>query len=215
MKILDLKPTHKAITAYYAELRQLAQVEAEREGAVSPPFATLLKHCAKQFNWTLYEQYPLKAGNKHIYPDGALVNAAFPIVYGYWEAKKTQVALEEEIRQKFERGYPHDNILFQTPERAILYQDGRPRLDCDISRPEALVEILKAFFAYQPPEYEEWQQAVEAFKAEVPKIGHGVLKLIENERQTNKGFQQAFEQFTRVCGKPSTPIFPCKRWRRC
>jgi hypothetical protein len=74
MKILDLRPTHKAITTYYTELHQLAQVEADREGAVSPAFANLLRHCAKQFNWTLYEQYPLKAGNKNIYPDGALVD---------------------------------------------------------------------------------------------------------------------------------------------
>jgi hypothetical protein len=52
MKILDLKPTHKAITTYYTQLRQLAQVEADREGAVSPAFANLLWHYAKQFNWT-------------------------------------------------------------------------------------------------------------------------------------------------------------------
>jgi predicted helicase len=205
MKLLDLKPTHKAMTTYYTALRQLTQVEAEREGAVSPAFADLLRHCAKQFNWTLYEQYPLKAGNKNIYPDGALVDAAFPLPYGYWEAKKTQVALEEEIRQKFDKGYPQDNILFQTPERAILWQDGRQRLDCDISRPEALVEILKAFFERQPPEYEEWQQAVAAFKEEVPKIGQGVLKLIERERQTNKGFQQAFEKFTAICREAINP----------
>jgi hypothetical protein len=56
MEILDLKLTHKAITAYYEELQQLAQVEAHKEGVVSPAFANLLRHCAKQFNWTLYEQ---------------------------------------------------------------------------------------------------------------------------------------------------------------
>jgi hypothetical protein len=52
MKILELKPTHKAITTYYTNLRQLTQIEAEGEGAVSPAFANLLRHCAKQFNWT-------------------------------------------------------------------------------------------------------------------------------------------------------------------
>jgi hypothetical protein len=62
MKLLDLKPTHKAITAYYTELQQLAQVKTDREGAVSPAFANLLRHCAKQFNWTLYERYSLKHG---------------------------------------------------------------------------------------------------------------------------------------------------------
>jgi hypothetical protein len=51
MKALDLKPVQKAITAYHAELQGLAQVEAEREGAVFSAFANLLRHCAKQFNW--------------------------------------------------------------------------------------------------------------------------------------------------------------------
>ncbi len=36
MKRLDLKPTHKAVTAYYAELRGLAQMKARKEGAVAP-----------------------------------------------------------------------------------------------------------------------------------------------------------------------------------
>jgi hypothetical protein len=98
---------------------------------------------------------------------------AFNLPYGYWEAKDSHDDLEKEIKKKFEKGYPRNNILFQSPQRAILWQDGAKKMESDLSQPEQLVEILKAFFEYQPPAYEEWRQAVDAFKDEVPKIDRG------------------------------------------
>jgi hypothetical protein len=60
MKLLDLKPTHKAVTTYYAELQQLAQMDAHKEGAVSPAFANLLRHCVRQINKSsLYKCSPI------------------------------------------------------------------------------------------------------------------------------------------------------------
>ncbi len=103
MHTLHLKPTHKAVKTYYKELQQLSLLDAHKEGAVSPAFANLLRHCGKQFHWTLYEQYPLKHGKKNIYPDGALVDS-FNLPYGYWEAKDIKDDLEQEIRKKFEKG---------------------------------------------------------------------------------------------------------------
>jgi LPS O-antigen subunit length determinant protein (WzzB/FepE family) len=124
MRTLNLKPTHKAVKTYYRELQQLALLEARKEGAVAPAFANLLRHCGKQFNWTLYEQYPLKHGTKNIYPDGALVDA-FNLPYGYWEAKDIKDNMPSAVRTKFAASYPRDNILFQAPHRAILWQDGK------------------------------------------------------------------------------------------
>ncbi len=198
MNVLKLKPNHTAIKAYYKELQQLSLLDAHKEGAVSPAFANLLRACGKQFHWTLYEQYPLKQGEKHIYPDGALVDA-FNLPYGYWEAKDSHDDLEKEIKKKFEKGYPRNNILFQAPEWAILWQDGAKKMESDLSQSEQLVEILKAFFEYQPPAYEEWRQAVDAFKDEVPKIGQGILQQIEKERWQNPKFGQAFERFVTLC----------------
>ncbi len=204
MKTLNLKPTHKAVATYYAELQQLSLLNAKKEGAVSPAFANLLRVCAGQFDWTLYEQYPLKHGAKNIYPDGALVDA-FNLPYGYWEAKDSHDDLAKEVRKKFDAGYPKDNILFQAPDRAILWQDGKLRLDNDISQPDALIDALKTFFEYQPPQYEQWQQAVDAFKDEVPKIGAGLLTLIAQERAANKAFSKAFEAFMQVCRDAINP----------
>lgn len=86
MPSLKLKSNHKAITTYYAEINNLAQLRMFGEGAVSPAIAGLLRACANQFQWTLAEQYPLKRDGRTLRVDGALVDA-FNLVHGYWEAK--------------------------------------------------------------------------------------------------------------------------------
>jgi hypothetical protein len=48
MPALQLKPTYKVVKAYYDELHNLQQLSLFTEGAVSPTFAALLRHCAGQ-----------------------------------------------------------------------------------------------------------------------------------------------------------------------
>ena len=194
MHTLNLKPTHKAVKSYYNEIGQLNLLEKQNEGAVSPVFASLLRYCARQYKWTLVEQFSMQRGTRTIRIDGALVDS-FNLVYGYWEAKDIKDDIRKEVANKFEAGYPQDNILFQAPNRAILWQDGKQALDRDLSHAEALVDVLKAFFQYQPPAYEEWRQAVAEFKLKVPELAAGLLKIIEKERQSNKTFVQAFDTF--------------------
>ena len=83
--------------------------------------------------------------------------------------------------RKFEKGYPCDNILFQTPHRAILWQNGQQVRDADLTDPTQLIKILDAFFAYRPPEYTEWEEAVAHFKNRVPDIGSELADLIQKE----------------------------------
>lgn len=116
MSALNLKPAHKAVKDYYEELAALKHLDFYDEGQVSPAFAALLRHCARQYDWTLAEQYPLTRGGRHLAVDGALVDH-FKLPHGYWEAKDTKDDLEKEIQKKFDRGYPRDNILFQAPTR--------------------------------------------------------------------------------------------------
>jgi hypothetical protein len=75
MPALALAPNHRAIKTYYQDLHQLSLLYLSAEGTVSPAFATLLRHCAYQCHWTLAEQYPLKRGQRILYPDGALLEA--------------------------------------------------------------------------------------------------------------------------------------------
>ena len=171
---------------------------------MSPVFAALLRNCGRQYGWTLAEKAPLKRGNRTLYPDGTLYDD-FKIPHGYWEAKDSEDDLAQEVRKKFATGYPRDNILFQAPERAILWQNGHQILDEDITEPARLVEVLKAFFGYQPPAFERWEVAVEEFKAVIPELAAGVLNLIDAERMTNRKFIQAFEAFMALCREAINP----------
>ena len=100
MSTLKLKPTYKVVRAYYTDIRNLARLSLFSEGAVSPAFAALLRTCAKQFHWTLAEQFRLERGERTIRVDGALVDA-FNLVHGVWEAKDTEDDLRKEVEKKW------------------------------------------------------------------------------------------------------------------
>jgi predicted helicase len=204
MPLLSLKPTHKVVRSYYAAIANLTQLDLLSEGAVAPAFAALLRHCAHQFQWTLAEQFTLKREKKTLRVDGALLDA-FKLIHGVWEAKDTDDDLEKEIARKFRAGYPKDNILFQAPDRIILYQNGREVFNTSIARPEKLVEAIQAFFSWQPPAYEAWERAVDKFKMKVPELGAGLLKLIEKERIGNLPFLRAFNAFAVLCRQTLNP----------
>lgn len=204
MASINLKPTHKAVKAYFDEIQAVVHLDFYDEGAVSPAFAELLRHCGRQAHLTLVEQYQLARGGRNLRLDGALVDE-FKIPHGYWEAKDTKDDLEKEIQKKFDAGYPRDNILFQAPHRAVIYQDGREYFNQDISRPEPLVEALKIFFAYQPPHIEEWERAVNEFKDKLPEHAFALRGLIRQERLTNSRFIQAFDDFANLCRQALNP----------
>jgi predicted helicase len=207
MHKLKLKPTYKVVKDYYTELDNLMQLSLFTEGAVSPTFAALLRHCARQFNWTLAEQFSMRvrgAAGRTIRVDGALLDP-FKLVHGVWEAKDSDDDLKREVDRKFETGYPQDNTLFQAPDRAILWQDGYQVWDADITQPPVLVDLLQEFFAYQPPAFEQWERAVEEFKLQVPNLAAGLLDLIRAERRTNLRFIQAFDEFAALCRQTINP----------
>ena len=199
MPTLNLKPTHKPVKAYYESLDQFDRLGVTHETAVRSAFQSLLESCGKQFGWTLVPEHPMALNrNKRIVVDGALIDD-FRLPHGYWEAKDIHDDLPTEVQRKFETGYPTDNILFQTPQRAILYQDDRRVLDADLTDPKQLIETLQTFFAHRPQEIAEWEGAVAQFKDIVPDIGNGLAKLIQKERQTNSRFTSAFADFLDKC----------------
>ena len=168
-------------------------------------FQTLLDACCRQFGWKLVAEWPIKRARGHaLRADGALVDG-FSLPHGLWEAKDAGDDLRREVRRKLDAGYPAENILFQAPERAILFQNGREVLDEDISRPENLVGTLKAFFEHQKPEYASWEDAVVNFGASVPQLAHALDELIERERRDNPRYRAAFEDFAALCRQSINP----------
>ena len=211
MRALTLKPNHKRIAAYHQSLADFEKLGVKHESAVRAAFQALLEDCTALVNkgrddkWKLVPEFSLKtkAGAK-ITPDGVLLDS-FRLVHGVWEAKDTTDDLDKEIRAKFKLGYPRTNILFQAPQRAVLVQDGERVLDRDISKPDGLVEILKQFFEYQPPEFDQWEKAVIEFKERLPEIGRSLTDIIRREEKQNPTFADAFEQFVTLCRQSLNP----------
>jgi hypothetical protein len=176
MRTLNLKANHKKIAHYQASLDEFARLGIAHEGAVRAALQGLLEDCTALVNKGRTDKLKLvpefwlktKAGAK-ITPDGVLLDS-FRLIHGVWEAKDTADDLDKEITKKFKLGYPRDNIFFQSPNRAVLVQDGGRVLDLDISKPDNLVEILRTFFEYQAPAFDKWEKAVGEFKDRLPEI---------------------------------------------
>ena len=205
MKTLNLKPTHKPVKAYYESLQRFESIGVSHETAVRSAFQTLLEYCGKQFSWILVPEHSMRGGkNRRIIVDGALIDN-FQLPHGYWEAKDIHDDLPTEVLRKFEKGYPCDNILFQTPHRAILWQNNQLTLDADLTDPTQLVHTLETFFSHRLQEYTEWEEAVSQFKDRVPALGNGLAELIEKERGTNREFTAAFAAFHEKCRQSINP----------
>ena len=215
MPTLNLKPTHKSVKSYYAALDQFARLDVTHETAVRAAFQGLLEHCARQCRWTLVPEFGVSTGRgRRIVVDGALVDD-FRLTHGCWEAKDIHDDLPAEVERKFAAGYPRDNILFQTPRRAMLWQNGRLALDADLTDAGQLIETLQMFFGYRPQEYAAWEEAVAQFKDRVADIGQGLAQLIQQERKSNRTFTAAFAEFWTNAASRSTRTSPRPRSRRC
>ncbi|MDJ0555951.1 MAG: N-6 DNA methylase [Microcoleaceae cyanobacterium MO_207.B10] len=199
MAILNLKPTHKPIKSYYQSLKKFQQLNAVNEGNVKVAFADLLTACCQQFNWILIQEKSIQlTKKKRIQVDGLLVRDD-TLKHGIWEAKDSEDDLAKEVKNKFAKGYPKDNIIFQSPERVIIWQGGKQVYDGEITKPEALVESLKLFFEYRPPQIENWEKAATEFGERVNNLGEKLVDLIQSQRKTNKKFIAAFDGFSNIC----------------
>src|SRR4051812_1459782 len=126
MQQLNLKASHKAVTEYYRTLNEYEGFGATHELAVRTSFQRLLESCARQFDWTVIPEFGLTGlKGTTLRVDAALLDF-WRQKRGYWEAKDISDDLEREAKKKLAIGYPRNNIIFQKPERALLYQNGVP-----------------------------------------------------------------------------------------
>ena len=205
MEKLNLKPTHQIIQDYYEALQKYEDYNITHEGAVSNPFAILLNFCAKKVNATFVPQYPMRGSKgKHIIVDGAILDQ-YGLPIAYWEAKDMDDDLPKEVQKKRRKGYPFDNILFQNPQCAILYQDERKVKDLDITDPENLIEALQTLFSHPDIAYDDWYAAVSDFKHDIIALATDLQKLVAQENKENAEFRKAFSKFHCICKTSINP----------
>jgi hypothetical protein len=122
-----VKPTHKAIQAYYETLKVYREHDVGHETALRSAFQNLLAEIAKSRHWLLVPEQSSRAGGKRVVPDGTLYDHN-NLHRGYWEAKDTDDHLDAEIAKKIKKGYPLSNIIFEDTRHAVLFQGKRESL---------------------------------------------------------------------------------------
>jgi predicted helicase len=185
----------KAIDHYYKELAAYHEKKVTHETAVRSAFQYLLSAFAQSANWVLIPEQLLANGKR---PDGTLRDS-FNLPRGYWEAKDTKDDLTTEVRKKISIGYPTMNTIFEDTRKAILYQNNKPVLEVDLTRPKELTTVLDSFFHYAKPDIATFERAVEDFKESIPDLAIGLLERIKEEHAKNKAFVAAFNSFMEQC----------------
>jgi len=197
-----ITPQHKIIKHYYQELQAFERAHQTHEGTVKQAFQHVLEAYAKPYHWILIQEQTLTS----IRVDGTLLDDS-NIPRGYWEAKDSHDDLEKEVQFKLhEKGYPQDNIIFQSPHQAILIQNGAEVLNVSLTEPQNLVKVLEQFFNFKRPEYEQWDKAATEFKKRVPDLSKQLLQIIRAALEKDKAFKKAFNHFANQCRQAINPI---------
>ena len=150
-------------------------------------------------------EYPvIRQGRRPLRVDGALLDE-FNLWHGLWEAKDTSDDLDKEIKAKIALGYPRRNILFQSPDRAVLYQDGKRVLDSGLAKIEQVTDVLRAFLSYEEPAWEEWERASTEFKDRIAEHGQALADLLTKELKKNPEFKRGFIDFVTLCRASINP----------
>ena len=187
------------IEKYLSERDKVIQYGGSRnEEQIKSCFERLINHYADKQNLFLVRELAQKATNNRVIPDGTLKNA-LRLDFGFWESKDSKDEIDKEIQVKFAKGYPRNNILFEDSMQAILYQNGQEYGRVSFTDKHKLHQLLVQFTAYIPPEVKEFQAALEQFTADIPQIAQQFVELIQQQHQTNIGFQQAHSQFHETC----------------
>jgi hypothetical protein len=173
---------------------------------VREAFKTLLKDWGKSRDLIFIPEYEYQTLQKtRVYPDGALLHS-LRVPLGYWEAKDEEDDLDEEIRKKFRKGYPQDNIIFDDSHEAVLIQNKQPVMRCGVEDPAQLKKLLELFFGYEREEIADFRKAVAQFKTDLPAVlgalremidaaerdnpPYNVSQLNENENNKNRSYPQ-------------------------
>jgi len=199
-----IKPTHKAIQAYYEKLEGYGAQDVTNEMGLRSAFQQLLEETAKANKWTLGPEQAVKVGGKSVRPDGTFRDE-WHLPCGYWEAKDTSDDLNAEIQAKIGKGYPLVNTIFEDTREAVLFQNGRESFRVPLSEPAKVADLLNAFYAHAKPDIESFKQAVDHFKEHIPDLARALNERIVDAHQTNSKFKAAFTDFFELCRQSLNP----------
>ena len=192
------------IERYRAELQELIEYGGSvNESSIRRAFAGCLESYCRDHreNLKLVDELSYRS---RVYPDGT-VKDSLRMARGYWEAKDTHDDLDAEIQNKFNRGYPQDNIIFEDSETAVLVQNGDVAMRVDMRREGELHRLIRRFLDYELPEIEDFRKAQSQFKDDLPSVLASLRETIEDAERDNVEYQSAAADFLELCHQSIGP----------
>ena len=147
------------------------------------------------------DELSVSASNR---PDGT-VKDSLRMARGYWEAKDSHDDLDAEIKVKFNRGYPRDNIIFEDSQTAVLVQNGNEAMRVDMSRVGELHRLIRIFLDYELPEIQEFRHAQSQFKTDLPTVLENLRATVTEAEADNPEYQEAASSFLDLCRRTIGP----------
>ena len=191
-------PSYPHIEQYHTDKQRLIDFGgSDSEMNIRRAFAVCLDSYCREHRekLALIEELGASLGNR---PDGT-VKDSLRMSRGYWEAKDSRDDLDAEIQRKFNHGYPRDNIIFEDSQTAVLFQNREEAMRVDMSRPGELHRLIRAFLDYELPEIEEFRQAQQQFKADLPEVLNNLREAVEEAEAGNADYRTAAVAFLELC----------------
>ncbi len=197
-------PAYPHIEHYYAAKQELIDYGgSDSELNIRPAFQNCLDaYCGDhRERLRLVPELPVPSG---VVPDGT-VKDTLRMARGYWEAKDSHDHLDSEITRKFDRGYPRDNIIFEDSLTAVLIQNREEAMRANMARPGDLHRLIRRFLDYELPQIEEFREAQEQFKADLPAVLENLREAVEEAEAENHDYMAAAAGFLELCRQSISP----------
>ena len=197
-------PAYPHIERYHADKQRFIDFGgSDSELSIRRAFANCLDSYCRDHKekLALVDELGASLGNR---PDGT-VKDTLRMARGYWEAKDSRDDLDTEIERKFDRGYPRDNIIFEDSQTAVLIQNREEVMRADMSRPGELHRLIRSFLDYELPEIEEFRQAQQQFKADLPTVIGNLREAVVKAEANNPEYQEAAAAFLELCKQSISP----------
>ena len=192
------------IERYYRELAELIEFGGvDNEENIRPAFQNCLTaYCAEHTErLVLVPELRSDRSNK---PDGT-VRDSLRMTRGLWEAKDAHDDLDREIRNKLGQGYSSDNILFENSVTAVLVQNDQEVMRTDMADSAALHHLIRKFLDYELPEIQEFREARQQFKDDLPAVLESLRNTIVEAEADNSEYQHAAAAFLELCRQSISP----------
>lgn len=196
-----------SIQKYHIEVENIKHFGGtKKETAIRNAFYNLLNEYAKQKGLLIVTEIEIKAtnSNRKVTPDGTLKDMLRQD-WGYWESKDESDILDDEIKKKFDKGYPKENILFEDSQTAVLIQNGIEQLRVSFSNLEDLHNLITSFISFERPEVRHFRKAIEHFKEDIPKVTETIRNIIISAQKANPQYIKAAKTFLKLCHDSINP----------